>query len=251
LLTSLEYCEQAVALYRRSGALIGEGMSATNVGGVLLHLGRDQEAGETLTRALELNRRLGNLAFEVLGRAELGVLHLRTGDVPAALRCTRSALARSEELGSTRIRVDVLNVAGAVLLGTGQPEEAQEHHLLAQKLLSATLYRPGNVMTLLGLANVSLATCALDAARDFATKALAISRRSGFRLSEGEALNVLAAVCLAEGHFGDAATLAEQAQKMHEGTGYREGRDRAGRTLNHARHPSLAQRKAKHISTPT
>ncbi|MFS8098977.1 tetratricopeptide repeat protein [Lentzea alba] len=235
LAEALDYCTQSQTWYRRSGSPIGDGLSSTNVGGILLHLGRYDESGSTLTEAIALNHRLGNHAFAALGNAALALVHLRQGDTSAALHGARAALAHNEELGQNRIRVDVLNVAGAALLGAGEPDEAHEQHLTAQRLLATTTYLPGSAMTLVGLANTSLVDGTPSAARDLAAQALQISRDSGFALHEGEALTTLATVALAESRLAEATDLAEQAITVHSTTGYRDGRDRAEAVLHDAR----------------
>jgi tetratricopeptide (TPR) repeat protein len=228
LAVAADHFGHGLALYRAARSALGEGMSDTCLGGVLTHLGGHAEAYERLSKALALNRRLGNRRFEVLALGLLALLHRNTSDLRAAVAHARSAVLVAADLGPSRDRVDVLNMAGTVLVSAGFPDEARQHldtaHEIAQR---GTPYVTGVVQADQGLADVCLATGDVSRARALAEGSLIPSRRAGYRMEEGTALITLAQAALAEGNRGEAARLAAQAEAVLDSTGYRWGIDRA------------------------
>ena len=83
---ALEDCERALELRRNLGDERRLARTLNNLGLVLQHLGRYDEAGIRFEEALELNRRSDDPAAVVLNRANLGNLAITRGDYEGALR---------------------------------------------------------------------------------------------------------------------------------------------------------------------
>lgn len=96
---ALVYCEVAVNLFRELGDRDGEANALDSLGRAHLHLGHHKQAVIYYQQAEELFGRLGSLYSQAATLACLGEAHDAAGDLRAARRAWRAALAVMERLG--------------------------------------------------------------------------------------------------------------------------------------------------------
>ena len=109
---------------RETGHRSAEATSLTNLGGMLLDLGRDGEALPALQAALAIHREIGSRAHEGMVLGNIGILHQQQGRADAAREHFESALAIAREVGDPRHELYLLGSLGELLLEQGRFAEA-------------------------------------------------------------------------------------------------------------------------------
>jgi len=182
----------------------------------------------------------------LLGNLGVGLYH--TGRLPEAMSVLSRAIQQDVELDMTQRESTAMGDLAMVMWHVGRPGAA--HRLLVRAVSkkiavddrmgeSANPVRPGGVLPLLrpsarrhaaGIAGRPVRTGVrrrlrgeLDEALSFAGKALEFSRLSGYRLREGEALTLSAAICHEAGDPSRAVEFASKAAQLHHETGSRLG----------------------------
>jgi DNA-binding SARP family transcriptional activator/tetratricopeptide (TPR) repeat protein len=268
-----EHITQAIALNRRMGRLSGEAVAVGNLGMVYLYLGRLADADELYVRAMGLYREIGSRDGEALILGNLGEVrhalgrsaearqhleaalsaHREAGDLPCeadVLRClatvhgdagryeealhlAQTAQELARETGRRRLANEILNTLGTIQLRLGRPDEAIELH---REALQDTLEGYPRTDALLGMAAAQRSAGARAAAFMLAQQALALARRGGYRVLEGNAWAVIASTHL-DGKDGDRALrCGTKAAEIQRETGYRLGEASAHAVLADACH---------------
>ena len=109
---------------RETGHRSAEATSLTNLGGMLLDLGRDDEALPALQAALAIHREIGSRAHEGMVLGNLGILHQQQGRADDAREHFEAALAIAREVEDPRHELYVLGSLGELLLEQGKLAEA-------------------------------------------------------------------------------------------------------------------------------
>jgi DNA-binding SARP family transcriptional activator len=223
LAESAEHHREALAIFERTGAAAGQAVSLGNLGNVLFESGRLTEALEHLGRSLEIYERIGatnarghilnslGCTFHALGRLDdalahldralalhreaggregeadtlnnIGQVHCTAGRLAEAARFAEASVAMAAEAGDKRVEADAHNTWGAA-----DHTRAAAEHDTALRLARDAGYSQGQAEALIGLAEVHRRAGRLDEARGNAEEALAITRRTGYRLLEIRAL---------------------------------------------------------------
>jgi DNA-binding SARP family transcriptional activator/tetratricopeptide (TPR) repeat protein len=229
LSTAVAYLVDAIELHRRHGHPEAAAMFLGALADACRGLGRIDEAYERVREALALLRSVGDRGNESNGLTVLAYTHLRAGRPADAAACAAEAVAIGGEVDDRGTRIDALNALGAARLALGDVESAAGHHREALAGARERGNAPGEVAALLGLAAADRHVCRHAVAEATAAAALALARRCGLRLLEGEALGALAATALARGRAEEAVDLAGLALAVHEATGHHFGRLEARR----------------------
>ena len=121
---ALETHRRVCEVARETGHRSAEATSLTNLGGMLLDLGRDGEALPALQAALAIHREIGNRSHEGMVLGNLGILHQQQGRADAARAHYEAALAIAREVEDPRHELYLLGSLGELLLEQGNFAEA-------------------------------------------------------------------------------------------------------------------------------
>ena len=153
---ALEFCEQALSMYRGRGDPLNEAATWDSVGYALLHLGRLDEAITCLRTAVGVIEGLRTGYYETTMLVHLGDAYYAIGDLSQARQAWREALAILEDLNHSdadqvRARLDgeeppvpgVPAASAEPVLG-GQPARRPRGRRLTYRLQTALpgRYRP-------------------------------------------------------------------------------------------------------------
>jgi DNA-binding SARP family transcriptional activator len=200
----------------RTAARLGDRLAASFAQTVLAMVdewtGRFDAAAERLEEALVDARETGQALPYAVVLSHLGHLHQMMGHTEPALRYYQDSLARLRELGAKPLQQGtVLNNIGEIHLDAGDADEAFRYLDESLRLRRAADDHLGEALT---LARLGIAECLRqrypEALRAFADS-LTISRRTGHRLAEWEALLGRAEALLRTGRTDAAREAAEQA----------------------------------------
>lgn len=200
----------ALELDRRLGSPLGEAVDLTNLGRVELELGRWQAARVHLERSLGRHREIGNHSGEAEALRVLAETHLAAGEPEQAWRLAGQAAELARESGGARDEADARNTLGSCALRLGQAATAVAAHERALALATGGGLRYPRIVALTGLA---AALPDPHRARLSARRAVALARRSGFRLLEGHALVALGRAQQRVGDQAGARTSLERARE--------------------------------------
>jgi tetratricopeptide (TPR) repeat protein len=180
-----------------------------------LHLGRYAEAERSALAALDINRRLSDVAHEGTVLGLLGILLARRERNEEALAYMRQHLAIVREIGDQRREAQVVNNIGLVLLRWGRHREALEDIRagieLARKAGSPTAQA-------IGLNNLGLALQRLgltDEALEVLDQAAALAQEIGARGLTGQVLDSTGVTHARRGDLPKAEALLTEALQIH------------------------------------
>lgn len=216
LRTALVQYTEALAISRKIGSSHAEAAILSDLGSVLHDLGQFDEALDHLRLALPKHREVGDRGAEVETSNTLAAILRDTGDVTAALEHAQTALTLARDIEFRHGEVDALNTLGTIHLRLGHRRAAVDHHQQAVALARDTAWRYGEAGGLIGLAAGRQDTMV-------ARQAIDLASTSGYRVLEGRARTVLAAVHLGLDELDAAGDLALQALAAHRATGHRLG----------------------------
>ncbi|MEV6523379.1 BTAD domain-containing putative transcriptional regulator [Longispora sp. NPDC051575] len=195
---------RALAVRVETGDRAGEGATRHGLGMLANQLSRPEEALDQFRRALALGREVGDLAAEGAVLGNIGLVHEWLGEWPAALDCYDRALAIHRASGFRTGEGDTLNNLAIVHRQAGRIPEAVEHLERALEVYRETGDRGG-----VGVALNNLGLAATNrgdgaTARRHLDEALAVHRELGSRVAELETLNILGLLDHREGRRDDA-----------------------------------------------
>lgn len=250
----LQRAEQALALLPAADDA-GRALATRLITLNLWRLGQPERAVHTGQRALALYRQLGDAAGEAETLVSLCMAYVALGLYRDALDAAVRALAAARESGDRRIESWALNRIGVAYEALADAELAARYlhealalarshggeeeqfaalcNLASNALVAATGHRDGG--------RLAAAGAAISAARNHATEALALARRSGNVHREVLALSNLAEALVEDGDNSGAAALITEYGELAERQGFRP-LELAAR-LDHA---SLRQREGDH-----
>jgi DNA-binding SARP family transcriptional activator len=219
-----DYLEQAIPVYHKIGSLDGAAVTLSNLVEVHLYAGRVEEAHQTAVEAHRIASQIGRLDVEVHALLQLSAVCRETGDPAGALR--HASVGR-----------ELIDPAGDLLLGSMAHEAtalaydqlrqhvpAKEHHQTAVRLSRQIPSQYAEAVALVGLAACQLrsgqprlpGSCGDPAAQ----RALRLARRNGFRVVEGQALQVLADLAALRDDRTTEASLLAEVVEIQQSTGW-------------------------------
>jgi DNA-binding SARP family transcriptional activator len=174
------YYERTLTLFREMGSRQGEAAALDALGEVRHAQGRLAEAAEHLSTALGLEREIGDRGTEVSSLRTLVAVYRDSGRGARAAELANAVVALAEDLDDRRLRAEAHNVLGAVRHHVGRFWDAIDNHRRALELSRRTGYRYTEVEALLGVAAAHVGLGQPDKAARLAERARAIAEEIGF-----------------------------------------------------------------------
>ena len=210
--------DEALPLYQRAGAALGEANCLRNLAQIELRESRNPQARVLLDRARPLYQRVGNVLGEANCLSNLAQIELSESRHPEARTLLDQALPLYRRIGA------VLGEANC-LSNLAQIELRQSRHPQARTLLDQALplYRRigdllGEANCLSNLAQIELRQSRHPEARALLDRALPLYQRVGDLLGEANCLRMLAAIELRE-RPAEAHALLDQALHLYQSIG--------------------------------
>ncbi|WP_317444634.1 BTAD domain-containing putative transcriptional regulator [Streptomyces collinus] len=147
---ALALTDQALAIWRRLGAVSRIRRCLNNRGLLLEGLGRFEESGEALRQSLGYSRQLNDPYGEAVTRSHLGNLYEHT-DPRAAIEQHRRSLAIGDALGAVIVQHSAHCNIGYAHLTLGEPAAAARHFEESLRILGGHGDWHGESQTRLGL----------------------------------------------------------------------------------------------------
>lgn len=177
----------------------------------LIHYNRSDyaEAVGHNSRALALNRRIGNSVGEATSLHNLGRVYSQLGKPTEASRYYEHALTINRRIGNRHGEATNLNYVGVAWLSRGRPDRAIAHHTQALEISRVIDWPLLDVVAFNGLGLAHWAIGRLDKAVHYHSKSLAASRRIGHQVGEANSLLCLAEANCDAGRYEEAFAQAE------------------------------------------
>jgi ATP/maltotriose-dependent transcriptional regulator MalT len=174
-----------------------------------------------IREAIALHRDAGARVGEAYGLGLLATVTRDLGDTDAAFRHARAGLVVIRATGDDRNAAELLNVLGSLHLARQDDEAALDcYRQASQGADQATSPLPA-VQSLVGQAAAMHRLGRWADADTLVRRALAESRRCGYRLVEGHAWTVLAQLAIDGGRPAEAWAATEAAVTIRRETGHR------------------------------
>ncbi|WP_460520630.1 AfsR/SARP family transcriptional regulator [Flindersiella endophytica] len=236
---SAGYLTQAVSLYSEQGLKVPAAKAGTALGITYHALGRLDDALDRLSSSLTVLRDAGDRYFTGYTMAALTELYLDLGKPTAAFELAAQTVELADQTGHQHVKAMSLSAYGEIMRQRGDHPAALEAYRGALTIADKTADSYGEAEARLRLAVALFETGRLEEAADLVQQSLTTSRLGGYRLLEGQALVVLAAVRLGmepdAGGVTEALDLAAEAARIQDETGHRLGQARALLVCAHGR----------------
>ena len=216
-----ETLTRALEIYRALGNRLGEANALTDLGRVRFMAGHYPRAGEALTRALEIYRGLGNRLGEANALTDLGRMRYTAGDLPGADDALPRALEIYRALGNHFGEANVLIDVGKVRHMVGDLPGADDALTQALETNRGLGNRIGEANALINLGKVRYTAGDLPGAEDAVTRALGIFRAFGNRIGEANALTDLGRARYSAGDLPGAVDALTRALGIYREIGHR------------------------------
>ncbi|GGK82219.1 AfsR/SARP family transcriptional regulator [Mangrovihabitans endophyticus] len=185
----------------------------------LIQLGRHPEALRRARLALQGAVECRSASLKASCLMDVAEARACLGDLDAARRLLLAALRITRQLHQQVTKIEVLRVLGQVEARSGRSEQAVDWYLAALSLARERDQSPNIAQVSNGL-GVALATVGdLGGAAELHRNALAIARRINLPVEQGRALSGLAACAAAAGDEPAARRLWQQAREIFTATG--------------------------------
>jgi DNA-binding SARP family transcriptional activator/Flp pilus assembly protein TadD len=171
---TIDYFDQALALYRDIGDRRGEAQAANNLADAYIRLGRPEDALEPLKRTLTLQIEVGHRYGQGVTLNNLGEAYLDLGRPEDAIDSIKQARSIFVEIKTLRGEGYAAHNLGRACLDLGRPDEAVRDFRSALDIRQAAGERNGQAMTLLFLGRAYRRTGRIDDARQSLGHAQAI-----------------------------------------------------------------------------
>jgi tetratricopeptide (TPR) repeat protein len=222
--------QRSLALYEALGDVLGQANSLNNIGAAFRRQSRLVEALEAYERSLAIRERIGDQLGITHSRNNLGEVHFLRGDLEQAERNFSAAVTVAEAIryvGLARVGL------GATRVERGDSETGRRDLLTAVRELESASNQTYLADALRDLAQAFLPD-QLDAALEWAERAVSVARGLGSDEKIGAALTVLGRVRLARGDETGAIAVLEQALDILERVAERQEAARAMAALAQA-----------------
>jgi CHAT domain-containing protein/Tfp pilus assembly protein PilF len=170
--------EEALRLWQDLGASRDEAVTRFNL--ALFHRGVDPDkAVQEVSRALELNRALGDQAGQAINLVVLGGIYRDQGELTRAYDLLQQALILARETKDPVSEVGALQMIAGILLRRGELQQAIELHTQVVEAYARAGDREQEGVALSNLAVANLYFGETEAALEYLHQALQISRELG------------------------------------------------------------------------
>jgi DNA-binding winged helix-turn-helix (wHTH) protein/tetratricopeptide (TPR) repeat protein len=207
---SLDHLQKAATIYEQADIQSLPGALHNNLSGVLILLGRLDEAEQHSLAAIENFRLTGKRLFESYALSRLSSIHRRNGLLDEAEKAAEAAMAVRVELGDRRGTAASLLTMSDIMLDRGDLTRAHQYAMQARDIGNEIDDQDVTVDALLTIAKTELALSRPhDAAADFAA-AEAIASNHGDRMNAFAARYGIARSWIAIGDYDGAAVIADE-----------------------------------------
>ena len=206
-----DHYQSSLVLRRETEDRIGEARVLTNLGMLQQELGDLDGAQASLEAALELSREIEARRREANAVRALARLSHQKGDYAEALRRFQESLSLAVELGVKLDEAHTRDLMAITLFALDRREDALVEHRIAFAQFSAVEHIIGQTGAQAHIGRVLLELDRRSEARDALDEALQLSRRTGERRREADALYNLAMVERADGNLQTALERAQEA----------------------------------------
>ena len=195
----VRHYEEALSLYRRSGARRYEAITLGNLGAAHLKKANLESARQAHAASARLAHAVGDRATEGIAFHNLGEVDLHLGRDRDARRHFLEALAVAREVGDRLGEGLTLDYLGVLHRRGGDLPRAAGMHERALAIARETANRDGQCAALTNQARVALEQGRYDKVRAFTSEAAGIAGQLQSPERLGQALNVVADLCEADG----------------------------------------------------
>ena len=213
---SIDFYEQALAIFREIEDRRGEGNTLGNLGNAYFDMGEHRKAIEFQEQALKISGEIGDQRGEGKHLNNLGNAHYKLGELHKAIEFYEQALAIDREIGDRRGEGNALGNLGIAYKNLGEPCQAieyyEQHLILAREIGNrrsegADLGKLGNAYKDLGEPRKAI---------EYYEQQLMITRAIGDRRGEGNALFNTSLALDGMGKQAAAAKVAADALAIYE-----------------------------------
>jgi tetratricopeptide (TPR) repeat protein len=190
--------------FQASDHLPGMAQALNNLAVCLLELQETEKAALFASRALAINRTLGDFSGQAANLSVLGKVHLIKGEDKDALNLWREALDKAHK-GSAKLRGKILNDLGVAFMHVGQLKEAQTY------LSRALDLNPDSPAVHLNLGKIAELSGHLSKAENHYLKGLTLDRKNGYTPGIATDLTVLGKLYLKMDRKPEAAEILARA----------------------------------------
>jgi tetratricopeptide (TPR) repeat protein len=216
-----ELHSRALAMFRDLGVRAACATALNNLAMSHWTMGRSDEALPLVEEAIALHREAGARVGEAYGLGLLSLVIRDVGDPDEALRHARAGLVLIQAAGDNINEAGILNVLGSLHLSRHNDQTALDCYRRAATCAWQAFAPAPAVAALAGQAAAEHRLGRGAAALDLAQRALAGSRKYGYRLVTGHAWTVLAQLHLSSGRLAAAGVAAGRALAVQRATGHR------------------------------
>jgi tetratricopeptide (TPR) repeat protein/transcriptional regulator with XRE-family HTH domain len=173
--------------------------------------GRDTEAVQINTHALDAARGSGDRAAQARTLHDLGYFQSAHGDYQQAAACYQQSLDLANDIGDQHLRTWALGGLGIVHHGQGRPEQGAECY---RQAIANAQKRGDKADQSIFQANLGILYARYgryQQAAELAQSALALAREIGHRVGEGYCLTTLGQACYGRGRYREATGHLRQA----------------------------------------
>ena len=213
---ALEEYRRALELFRMAKDRLREGLALYNIGMSYAGAGEYDRAGEFLSQSLNIRRASGDRAGQAEVLTSLGLVEIRRGDPGRAFPLLLAAESIRAAVGDPRGEGTTLLFLGEAHARTGDTTRALDALLRARELKRRTADRRGEALTSLSLAQVYLQIGNLDDALVAGSDALNGLRGLNDRAAIANALRVTATIERRRGNLDRALAASEEAVRTAE-----------------------------------
>ncbi len=200
---SLQRCDESLALARQLGDVSTEIESLIYKSGILVDLGKMDDAKPLLDLALQRAEEKGDLVRHAKVHNRYGIYAYRTSDFEKAQRHFQETVNIYEKLGNAQLAAANLINLGSVSLIRGKRDLAREYWTKSLTGLRATGHVRGIAQSLQGLGNIARDEGKFDEAWAWYEEGIAIFRRTGNLQSEAQLLEELGRLRAMQGDFAE------------------------------------------------
>lgn len=185
--------EQALALYRRTGDVLYQGVVLGNLSSVYTQLGATDRALQAAQGSLDAARATADMQGVVYALKSIAAIQLARGELGPALAAYRATLAELARTAYPMIEGETWNDLGILYHRMADYDAASRAYSKAQDVWARMQNRSGAVDTQLNQGELQLDSGARAPARETFAKALSLARQDGLKGAEVRALRGLGA----------------------------------------------------------
>ena len=214
--TARERYEQAQGLYQRVGNVLGEANCIMSLGDIALERSDHATAGERYEQALPLYRRVGDVLGEANCTKSLGDIALERSDHATAGERYEQALPLYRRVGAVLGEANCIKSLGNIALARSDHATAGERYEQALPLYRRVGAVLGEANCIQSLGDIALARSEHTTARECYEQALPLYRRVGDVLGEANCIQSLGDIMLAREDREGARACYEQVLRMYQ-----------------------------------